>query len=87
MSKPVWHAIFKIDSFFFFFSKNQDNETCLSAHLVRIIDYWNKICVVTNYGIKIIILLLIITIHFSKEILKTTRKQKHPKKEKEKKTK
>jgi hypothetical protein len=88
VNKPIWQAVFKID-FFFFLSKNQDNETCLSARLVRIIDSWNKICVVTNYGIKIIILFhillfLIITIHFSNKILKITGKQKHPKKKKKK---
>jgi hypothetical protein len=80
VNKPIWQAVFK---FFFFFPKNQDNEACL----VRIIDSWNKICVVTNYGIKIIILFhillfLTITIHFSNEILKTTGKQKHQKKKK-----
>jgi hypothetical protein len=58
--------------------------------LVRTINSWNKICVVTNYRIKIIILFhillfLTITIHFSNEILKTTGKQKHqkPKKKRE----
>jgi hypothetical protein len=63
VNKPVRQAVFKI--VFFFFSKNQDNETCLSAHLVRTINSWNKICVVTNYRIKIIILfhiLLFLTI-------------------------